>query len=143
MMIGEFSRISHRLSTVTAAGSAQRRHHWPERVSAHLTGPTTTARPGALLEELGFDAGIARKGVPAPVQVGKWWVVERTNSWMNGFGKIRRCTDRNRCTDRKAKTKAIDFYLCLAAALVTVRQFIQRARTLSRWDARPTSRRLK
>ncbi|MEV0217603.1 IS5/IS1182 family transposase, partial [Micromonospora sp. NPDC050695] len=70
-----------------------------------------------------------------PIQIGKRWVVERTNSWMNGFGKIRRCTDRN--------AQIIDFYLYLAAAIVTIRQLIQRARTLYRWDTRPTTRRLK
>ncbi len=52
-------------------------------------------------------------------------MVERTNSWMNGFGKIRRCTDRD--------ATVTDFYLYLAAAIVTVRQLIHRARTLYRW----------
>ncbi|SCL34552.1 hypothetical protein GA0074692_3861 [Micromonospora pallida] len=88
-----------------------------------------------LLDELGLQGEIARKGVPAPIQVGKRWVVERTNSWMNGSGKIRRCTERD--------AKIIDFYLYLAAALVAVRQLIRRARTLHRWDTRPTTRRLK
>ena len=54
---------------------------------------------------------------------------------MNGFGKIRRRTDRNATT--------IDFYLYLAATIVTIRQLIQRARTLYRWDTRPTTRRLR
>ena len=34
----------------------------------------------ALLDALGFDGAIARKGVPAPVQAGSRWVVERTHS---------------------------------------------------------------
>ncbi|GAA2940080.1 hypothetical protein GCM10010446_26750 [Streptomyces enissocaesilis] len=54
---------------------------------------------------------------------------------MNGFGKIRRCTDRS--------ASIIDFYLYLAAAFVTVRQLIRRARALYRWDTRLTTRRLK
>jgi hypothetical protein len=54
---------------------------------------------------------------------------------MNNFGKLRRCTDRNGAV--------VDFYLYLAAAIVTVRQLIQRARPLYRWDTRPTARRLK
>jgi hypothetical protein len=54
---------------------------------------------------------------------------------MNNFGKLRRCTDRNGAI--------VDFYLYLAAAIVTVRQLIQRARTLYRWHTRPTTRRLK
>ncbi|SCF14108.1 hypothetical protein GA0070558_13266 [Micromonospora haikouensis] len=54
---------------------------------------------------------------------------------MNGFGKIRRCTDRD--------ATVTDFYLYLAAAIVTVRQLIHRARTHHRWGTRPTTRRLK
>lgn len=118
-----------------AACSIQLRHYWPEQVTAHLDRGYDYQRTRDLLDEIGFNADIARKGVPAPVQIGKRWVVERTNSWMNGFGKIRRCTDRN--------AKVIDFYLYLAAAIVTIRQLIQRARTLYRWDTRPTTRRLR
>lgn len=118
-----------------AACSAQLRHCWPERVTAHLDRAYDNRPSRDLLDELGFDAEIARKGIPAPVQVGRRWVVERTNSWMNGFGKIRRCTDRN--------GKVIDFYLYLAATIVTIRQLIRRARTLYRWDTRPTTRRLR
>jgi hypothetical protein len=36
------------------------------------------------------------------------WVAERTHSWMNGYGKLRRCTERN--------PRVVDFYLYLAAA---------------------------
>jgi hypothetical protein len=54
---------------------------------------------------------------------------------MNGFGKIHRCTDRN--------AQAINFYLYLAAAIVTLRQLVQRARTLYRGDTQPAARRLK
>ncbi|MGI5186286.1 IS5 family transposase [Dactylosporangium sp. CA-152071] len=117
------------------ACSTQLRHRWPEQVTAHLDRGYDNNRCRDLLDELGFDAQIARKGVPAPIQIGKRWVVERTNSWMNSFGKIRRCTDRD--------ATIVDFYLYLAAAIVTIRQLIQRARTLYRWDTRPTTRRLK
>jgi hypothetical protein len=88
-----------------------------------------------LLDDLGLEGEIARKGIPSPIQVGKRWVVERTNSWMNGYGKLRRMTDKD--------GQVVDFYLYLAAAFVTVRQLIQRARTRYRWDTRPTTRRLK
>jgi transposase len=89
----------------------------------------------ALLDALGLDGAIARRGVPAPIQVGKRWVVERTQSWMNGYGKLRRCTE-------KAGT-LVDFYLFLAAAFVVTRRLIQRARVRYRWPNRPTTRRLK
>ena len=74
----------------------------------------------ALLDEFGFQGAIARKGVPAPIQAGSRWVVERTHQWMNGYGKLRRCTEKLR--------PVVDFYLFLAAALVVLRQLIQRAR---------------
>ena len=44
-------------------------------------------------------------------------------------------------TDRSAVI--IRFYLYLAAASVTVRALIQRARHRYRWDTRPTTKRLK
>jgi hypothetical protein len=83
----------------------------------------------------GLHGQIARKGVPAPVQAGKRWVAERTHAWMNGYGKLRRCTDRD--------GKNVDFFLYLAATLVTVRALIREARTRYRWHTRPTTRRLK
>ena len=54
---------------------------------------------------------------------------------MNGYGKLRRCTETRRAV--------VDFYLFLAAALVGLRQLIQRARLRYRWPSRPTTRRLK
>ncbi len=107
----------------------------PGDVTAHLDAAYDSAPTRELLTGLGFDGDIARKGVPAPVQAGGRWVIERTNSWMNGYGKLRRCTERN--------GKIVDFYLYLAAAFVTIRQLIQRARNRYRWDARPTTKRLK
>jgi hypothetical protein len=52
---------------------------------------------------LGIRGEIARKGVPAPVQADRRWVVERTHAWINGYGKLRRCTERD--------AKIVDFYL--------------------------------
>ncbi len=88
----------------------------------------------ALLADLGLDGIIARKGVPAPLQAGSRWKVERTHAWMNAYGKLRRCTEK-----RKA---VVDFYLFLAAALVVIRRLMQQARTRYRWPGRPTTRRL-
>jgi hypothetical protein len=64
--------------------------------------------PPCMVVGLGFDAEIARKGVPAPTQVGKKWVVERTNTWMNGAGS-------RRCIDRSAAI--IDLYLAAHSSL--------------------------
>jgi hypothetical protein len=107
----------------------------PDQPKVHLARAYDGQPTRALLDALGFDGAIARKGVPAPVQAGARWVVERTHSWMNSYGKLRRCTEKRR--------SVVDFYLFLAAALVVLRQLIQRARLRYRWTARPTTRRLK
>ena len=107
----------------------------PEDVTVHLDRGYDGRPTRALLDALGLDGALARKGVPAPVQAGSRWVVERTHQWMNGYGKLRRCTEK--------RQSVVDFYLFLAAALVVLRQLIQRARLRYRWPARPTTRRLK
>jgi transposase len=107
----------------------------PDDLTVHLDRGYDGSPSRALLDEFGFDGAIARKGVPAPIQAGSRWVVERTHSWMNGYGKLRRCTEKLQRT--------VDFYLFLAAALVVLRQLIQRARLRYRWATRPTTRRLK
>ncbi|MCF3103026.1 transposase [Streptomyces roseoverticillatus] len=83
------------------------------------------------LTERGITGQIAKRGAKTPIQAGRRWVVERTNSWMNDFGKLRRCTER-----RKA---SVEFFIALASAISTVRCLIRRAWTLYRWDTRPRS----
>src|SRR5262249_53329729 len=80
----------------------------PASRACHLDAGYDSTVTRQLLDELGFDGQIARKGVPAPVQAGTRWVIERTHSWMNGYGKLRRRTERN--------ASIVDFYLYLAAA---------------------------
>ena len=107
----------------------------PDDVTIHLDRGYDGNPTRALLDALGFDGAIARKGIPAPIQAGSRWVVERSHGWMNGYGKLRRCTEKLR--------PVVDFYLFLAAALVVLRQLIQRARLRYRWPSRPTARRLR
>lgn len=101
----------------------------------HLDRGYAGAATQATLAARGLTGNVARRGIPAPVQAGARWVVERTHAWMNGFGKLRRCTDK--------RAVIVDFYLSLAAAFVIVRRLIQAARPRYRWDGRPTVRRLK
>ena len=107
----------------------------PTAPTVHLDRAYDGAPTRALLDALGCDGAIARRGVPAPLQAGKRWVVERTQAWMNGYGKLRRCTEKS--------GQVVDFYLFLAAAFVVARRLIQRARARYRWPGRPTTRRLK
>ena len=87
------------------------------------------------LHERGLLGQIASRGTPAPIQAGKRWVVERTNSWFNDFGKLRRCTERRR--------DCVDAYLALAAAIVTIRALRRAAWYLYRWNTRPRSPRIR
>ena len=107
----------------------------PAEITVHLDRGYDSAATRTLLTELGITGEIAAKGAPAPLQVGKRWVVERTQSWMNGYGKLRRCTERN--------GRVVDFYLFLAAAFVVTQCLIDRARNRYRWPNRPTTKRLK
>jgi transposase len=87
------------------------------------------------LDERGLLGQIAHRGEPAPIQVGKRWVIERTNSWLNDFGRLRRCTERRQA--------CVDAYLALAAAIVTLRALLRAAWFFYRWDTRPRSARIR
>ena len=107
----------------------------PAEVTVHLDAGYDYRPCRAALEERGLDGQIAARGTPAPIQVGKRWPVERTNSWLNDFGRLRRCTERRR--------DCVDAYLNLAAAIVTLRALLRAAWYLYRWDTRPRSPRIR
>jgi transposase len=107
----------------------------PAEVTVHLDAGYDYRPCRAALAERGLLGEISARGTPAPIQVGKRWPVERTNSWLNDFGKLRRCTERRR--------DCVDAYLALAAAIVTVRALCRAAWLLYRWDSRPRSRRIR
>lgn len=65
------------LGPTLQAATAQVGPYWPEQVTVHLDAGYDSKVTGGLLEELGMRGEIARKGVAAPIQVGKRWVCER------------------------------------------------------------------
>ena len=107
----------------------------PEETTVHLDAGYDYRPCRAELAERGLHDQISRRGQPAPVQVGKRWVVERTNSWLNDFGRLRRCTERRKT--------CIQAYLALAAAIVTVRALLRAAWYHYRWENRPRSPRIR
>lgn len=107
----------------------------PAEITVHLDRGYDSGVTRALLQELDITGKIAHRGVPAPLQVGTRWLVERTQAWMNRYGKLRHCTER--CL------RVVEFYLFLAAACVVIRMLIQHARPRYRWPGRPATRRLK
>lgn len=110
-------------------------HLWPERPTVHLDAGYDSQTTRDLLTEEGLGHQITWKGFPEPIENTRRWPCERTHSWMNGYGKLRRVTDKN--------PTIIDFYFDLAATFVTIRALIRAARKTHRWDNRPTTRRLK
>jgi transposase len=107
----------------------------PEQVTVHLDAGYDYRPCRGALDERGLFGEIAHRGTPAPIQVGRRWVVERTNSWLNDFGRLRRCTERRK--------DCLDAYLALAAAIVTIRALLRAAWYLYRWNTRPRSPRVR
>ncbi len=103
----------------------------PSTITVHLDAGYDSRKTRQLLNRLGCDHVISKKG--QPLQAGKRWMVERTNSWHNqGFRKLQICTER--------RTRVIDALIRLANSVIITRQLIQRAWTTHRWDTRPTQR---
>jgi hypothetical protein len=76
-----WGRKQARAPTLHAATS-QIGPHWPQQVTVHLDAGYDSAVTRTQLDGLGLHGEIARKwGVPAPMQVGKRWVCERTQAW--------------------------------------------------------------
>jgi hypothetical protein len=66
------------LGPTLAAATTQVGPHWPDQFTVHLDAGYDSAVTRTLLDGLGLHGEVARKGVPAPVQVGTRWVSERT-----------------------------------------------------------------
>ena len=85
-----------------------------------------------VLAERGMVGEIATRGMPAPIQAGRRWVIERTHAWGNQYGKLRWCTERRRLV--------VEFWLALASAAIVCGRLVRRAWTHYRWDGRPRRR---
>jgi transposase len=85
-----------------------------------------------VLTTRGMVGQIATRGRPAPIQVGRRWVIERTHAWGNQYGKLRWCTERRRLV--------VAFWLALASAAIVCGRLVRRAWTHYRWNGRPHRR---
>jgi transposase len=101
----------------------------PDDITVHLDAGYDSSKTRDLLDELGCRAVISTKGFP--LQAGKRWVIERTNSWHNrGFKKLATCTER--------RSHVIDAFIALANAVIITRRLIAEAWLTHRWDHRPS-----
>src|SRR4051812_28489507 len=65
----------------------------PDDITVHLDAGYDSGKTRDLLAEYGCQGVISAKGFP--LQAGRRWVIERTNSWHNrGFKKLALCTER-------------------------------------------------
>src|SRR6266508_1898609 len=80
----------------------------PTRPVVHLDAGYDYQPCRQVLAEREMVGQIATRGIPAPIQAGRRWVVERTHAWGNQYGKLRWCTERRRLV--------VEFWLALANA---------------------------
>lgn len=107
----------------------------PPGLPVHLDRGYVGARVQTVLAQMGCVGILPPPGNPAPGHVGARWVVERTHSWLNAFGRLRRCPERS--------GQVVDFYLFLAASIVVIQQLLRAASHRFRWPTRSTTRRLR
>ena len=104
----------------------------PVQMSVHLDRGYDSGTTRQKLQARGFTPKISEKGKPTPLQDGKRWVVERTNSWNNAHEKLTWCTER--------RGHVIDFWVAFSNVIIMVRRLIRRAWTHYRWETRPCRR---
>jgi transposase len=104
----------------------------PERASVHLDRGYDSFATCERLKDGGLIGEIAKKGKPAPLEAGKRWVVERTNSWHNAHKKLVWCTER--------RGRVIDFWVAFSEVIIIVRRLIREAWSRYRWETRPPRR---
>jgi hypothetical protein len=112
--------------TITAVGVL------PEWPVVHLDAGYDWTPCREVLAERGMVGEIAARGLAAPIQVGRRWVIERTHAWGNQYGKLRWCTERRRVV--------VEFWLALANAAIVCGRLLRRAWTCYRWQGRPPRR---
>lgn len=89
----------------------------------------------AVLADRGCVGVLPAPGVATAGSVGERWVVERTHSWLNDFGRLRRCPER--------RAVVVDLYLSLAATIIVIRMLLRAAVQTFRWPTRSTTSRLR
>jgi transposase len=104
----------------------------PQRPVVHLDAGYDYQPCRDVLAERGMAGQIATRGLPAPIQAGRRWVIERTHAWGNQYGKLRWCTER--------RWLVVEFWLALALAAIVCGRLVRRAWTCYRWDGRPRRR---
>ncbi len=91
----------------------------PEPPTVHLDRGDDSPKTEAELAARELRGQVAKRGKPAPIQVGQRWPVGRTNSWVSNFRKLARGTER--------VPAVIELWLSFAHAIITLRRLIREA----------------
>ncbi len=98
----------------------------PERVCVHLDAGYDSSKTREMLDELGFDYVISKKG--APLQAGKRWVVERTHAWMREFKGLSHCNER--------RMEVVQAWVQMVGAIILIKKLVTIGHTRYRWLGR-------
>jgi transposase len=104
----------------------------PTRPVVHLDAGYDWQPCRQALAARGMVGEIATRGMPAPIQADRRWVIERTHAWGNQYGKLCWCTERRR--------PVVEFWLALAGAAIVLGRLLRRAWVSYRWEGRPRRR---
>ena len=96
----------------------------PERPVVHLDAGYDYQPRRQALADRGMAGQIATRGLPAAIQAGHRWMIERTYAWGNQDGKLRWCTERRRLV--------VAFLLASASAVIVGGRLPRRAWTCYR-----------
>lgn len=87
------------------------------------------------LAAYGVGAEISKRGEKVDIENTNRWQVERTNSWDNNYGKLRRMTER--------RLRVVQAFQDLADAIITLRALVRGCWDRFRWPDRPRSKRIR
>lgn len=111
------NRVDHQLLGPTLEELS--RFELPEFASIHLDRVYDNRPCRELLAGYEFDPRVASRRTGSGMRSRQRWVVERTNSWHNNFGQLRRCTDRRQV--------CVEVSVLLANVIIIVRRLLARA----------------
>jgi hypothetical protein len=93
---GRPGQLPRRRATGGNVGHSYRGWPLPERPMGHLDAGSDDQPCRQVLAERGMVGQIATRGLSAPIQASRCWVIEPTHAWGNQYGKLRWCTERRR-----------------------------------------------
>lgn len=100
----------------------------PDRVCVHLDAGYDSGKTREMLDELGFDYVISKKGTP--LQAGKRWHVEATHAWMKNYKGLGVCNER--------QIDVVKNWVQFVGAMIIIKKLVKIGFIRYRWKGRPS-----